>query len=327
MISLILALAIPGTAAGGWLHRGSCEIKQDPGVEPLGPLNVCVKGSVGTWFVHKSNTYDQVQPSVMHHAAGDIAIFITPWVSVGASGHSSIYVERDTSRVLGKDTARDELFVQLGNNALSRHRLTAGRGKPLYRLDHQLRREFFYAWNLSNFEPPEVDYVTYVYDNQLDLTLSTTYGQLRDPTVEGEKKVFGSARLMYDFAALEGTRLVVGGYQDGLLRRAVSLGMININGRSEQTSVELTRQFTRQPFNPGDFRQNFRLAYLSSEQDHFQYRFQYDDFFRFIRVGGVGVIYRPLSLFFIEMDVGFAKHEDNPKRSHWYFASSGGLRL
>jgi hypothetical protein len=252
---------------------------------------------------------------------------VTPWLSGSVTGHSSLYISRETTNPSLKDARRDGWQIQIGNNALSRHRLSIGNGKPVFRIDHQLRKEIFYAWGLDLFEAPEVDYITYVYDNQLDWTISTTYGQLPDRTLSTKQRMFASGRLMYDVAALEGTRLVIGGYNDGLINRAVSLGMININGRGEQTSIEITRTFSHFPYDPDEFKQNIRIAHLSREQNKTQLRFQYDDFFRFIRIGGLGVIYRPAQMVQFEFETGYAKHEDIPKRSHWYIVGSTGVSL
>ncbi len=326
-LTLLLGLLSTEIANGQWLHRGDCKSSADPALSSPGLLNLCANGSAEAWFVHKSKRADQRQPDRLYNADGNLTLFLTPWLSAHLRGHSRIYIDRDTQNTTLKDTKRDSWHIQLGNNALSRHRLSFGRGKPLFRIDHQLRKEIFYAWGLDLFEAPKVDYVSYVYDNQLDWTINATYGRLPDNRLSDKQRLFASGRLMYDVAALEGTRIVVGGYSDGLLNRAVSIGLININGRGEQTSIEVTRTFSRFPYDPDEFKQNIRISHLSREQDKNQIRFQYDDFFRQIRVGGVGVIYRPAELLKLEFEVGFAKHEDIPKRSHWYVAASSGVEL
>lgn len=325
ILSLVLLAETP--AQGSWLNHGDCKAENDPAVSSPGDFNVCAKGKAAAWFVHKSRQADSGQPDVLYSAEGDLTVFVTPWVSASISGHSRIYIGRDTQELTNKDARKDSWNLQIGNNALSRHRLSTGRGKPLFRIDHQLRKEIFYAWGLDTFEATTVDYISYVYDNQLDWTISATYGRLLDASLSDKQRLFASGRLMYDVAALEGTRIVVGGYNDGLVNRAVSLGLININGRGEQTSIEITRTFSHFPYDPDEFKQNIRISHLSREQDKTQIKFQYDDFFRFIRLGGVGVIYRPAPFLHFEFEGGFAKHEDKPKRSHWYIVGSSGVSL
>jgi len=324
---LLYVLFAANSAHGAWLHYGECQSEKDPAVSPPELVSMCVNGKVAAWFVHKSNRADRPQPDVLYRAQGDLSLFVTPWISGTVTGHSSLFVSRDTMNTTLKDARRDGWQIQIGNNALSRHRASVGRGKPVFRINHQLHKEIFYAWGLDLFEAPEVDYVTYVYDNQLDWTINATYGQLIDRNLSTTQRMFASGRLMYDIAALEGTRIVVGGYSDGLVNRSVSLGLININGRNEQTSIEITRNFSHFPYDPDEFRQNIRIAHLTREQDKTQLRFQYDDFFRLVRIGGVGLIYRPAPLVQLEFEMGYAKHEDMAKRSHWYVLGSSGVSL
>ena len=103
--------------------------------------------------------------------------------------------------------------------------------------------------------------------------------------------------------------------------------MININGRGDETALEVARHFRSNPYDPKEFNQLIRLSYLSRVQDKLQYKFQYDDEFKLIRVGGFGFIYNPIKFTEIEIHTGYAKNEQNPDLSHWFAVLKSGVRL
>jgi hypothetical protein len=161
----------------------------------------------------------------------------------------------------------------------------------------------------------------------LDWTVQSTYGQLIDESLRQDQKMFISGRAMYDIAALEGTRISLGGYNDGLVRRAVDLGILNINGKGDETSLEFTRTFSFNPYKPSEFNQMIRLSYISHLQEKFRYKFQYDDIFSQIRIGGLAALYEPYEYTHIEFMLGYAKREDNKKLSHWFAGLNAGVHL
>lgn len=322
---IILAWSIPTQAE--WLYHGLCETSEDPAVTAPSLINVCVKASAGSWLIQKSKNENNVQPDALHRAAGSIGLYVSPWIAFYASGHANVFISRNTQNTTNRDVARDSWLVQVGNNALSRHRVHLGRGRPTYRIDHQQRKEIEYAWGLDSFESPIVDYASYVYDNQMDWTFQGAYGQLVENKYSGKQRLFAAARLMHDIAALEGTRIVLGGFGDGLIRRTASLGMININGKGDETSIEVTRSFSYYPYDPKEFKQNIRISYLSHEQDKTRLKFQYDDSFRKIRLAGFGAVYSIREYANFEVHTGYAKHEDNKSLSHVFMVLHAGAYL
>jgi hypothetical protein len=327
LILCLIASHITPVLGNNVLHFGRCILKDDPQSLSPAPINICINGSAGSWVLQKSIVEDSEQPPVMHRADGHLAVLITPWIGVHAWGHTSIFVDRQTKETSGKENERDSLNLQVGNPALSRHRLNIGRGRPSFRLNYNLRPNLEYAWGIDEFLAPVADYGTYTYDNQLDWTLQATYGNLIDEALRSDQKSFASARVMYDLAALEGTRISIGGYNDGLVRRAVSFGILNINGKGDETALEVTRTFQFNPYKPSEFQQLIRLSYLSHKQGEFKYKFQYDDFFRAIRIGGLGVLYEPYRYTQTEFMFGYAKREDNSKLSHWFAGLNIGVNL
>ena len=312
---------------GDFLHVGRCVLDQDPQITNPGPINICMNGAASSWIIQKSKVENGVQPPIMHRADGDLSLLITPWIGLHATGHVSVFIDRQTQETSNKESQRDSINLQIGNNALSRHRVNFGRGRPVFRLNYNQRPHLEYAWELDRFLAPLAEYGTYTYDNQLEWTLQATYGRLIDETLRDDQRMFGGARIMYDLAALEGTRVSLGGYNDGLVRRAVSLGLLNINGKGDETSLELTRTFQFNPYKPSEFQQLIRLSYISHQQDLFRYKVQYDDFFRFMRIGSIGVLYEPYKYTHAEFMFGHAKREDQAKLSHWFAGLSIGAHL
>ena len=288
---------------------------------------MCLSGDAGTWILQKSKAESSIQPPVMHRADGKISVLLTPWLGLHAWGHSAVFVDRQTQKTINKETETDSLNIQLGNNALSRHRLNVGYGRPTFRLNHNQRTNLEFAWGLDKFLAPFSKYGTYTYDNQLESAIQITYGRLVDKDLRSDQQAFGSARLIYDLAALEGTRVNLGGYGDGLVRRAVSLGLLNINGKGDETSLELTRTFSFNPYKPAEFKQLIRLSYISHMQGNMRYKFQYDDVFRHIRLGSLAALYEPIKFTQAEFLVGYAKQEDVAKKSHWFVGLNVGAHL
>ena len=321
----ILSWPLPGLSK--FLYHGDCSLKYDPAFTEPVPVNICANANAGTWITSKSKAPKNIQPPILHHADGDLSLFLTPWVSLSGKAHSNIYISRETGKTVSRDQERDMILLQIGNNALSRHRLGAGRGRPVYRIDHNLRRQLDFAWGLEFFEAPDVDFVNYTYDNHLDWTVQASYGKLNETKLNDRQQAFGAVRGMYDIAALEGTRIVVGGFGDGLLRRSLSVGLLNVNGKGDETALEFARTFGLFPYDPNEFRQLIRLSYLSHEQDRIRYKFQYDDYFRHVRLGGMGVVYNPMKYAELECQIGYAKHEDTGSLSHWFAYLHAGVHL
>lgn len=309
------------------LLLGTCVLKQDPLSTKPSNLNICLNGDASTWILQKSKTESNIQPPVMHRADGKISLLLTPWVGLHAWGHSSVFVDRQTQKTINRETETDALNIQLGNNALSRHRLNVGYGRPTFRLNHNQRPNLEFAWGIDQFLAPFSKYGTYTYDNQLESAIQVTYGRLVDRSLRSDQQAFGSARIIYDLAALEGTRVNLGGYGDGLVRRAISLGLLNINGKGDETSLELTRTFSFNPYKPSEFKQLIRLSYVSHMQNNVRYKFQYDDVFRYIRLGSIAAMYEPIKFTQAEFLVGYAKREDAAKKSHWFVGLNVGAHL
>jgi hypothetical protein len=70
-----------------------------------------------------------------------------------------------------------------------------------------------------------------------------------------------------------------------------------------------------------------RLSYISHLQEKFRYKFQYDDIFSQIRIGGLAALYEPYEYTHIEFMLGYAKREDNKKLSHWFAGLNAGVHL
>lgn len=325
---IILALcAWPMPSLAKFLYYNDCALRDDPSQKLPSPLATCVNANAGTWIAQKSKTPPTGQPPIKYHADGRLSLFVTPWLSYTSKSHSSVYISNTTKQTTARETIQDLSLIQIGNNALSRHRISFGRGNPVYRLDHNLRKNIDYAWGLYNFEATFGNFATYTYDNQLDMTIQLTYGINPDRKLSVKQRALGAGRIMYDLAALEGTRIAIGSFGDGTLHRAASFGMLNVNGAGAETCIEMTRAFATNPYDPKEFNQNIRLSYLSQIQDQSRLKFQYDDQFKLIRLVGLGGVYYPSKHAEIELHLGYAKQEDIHKYSHFYGFLHAGIRI
>ncbi len=326
LFSLVLyAWSMP--SVGKFLYRDKCLLKDDPSINAPSIITTCVNASAGTLVAQKSKRRNNLQPPVMHRADGEISLFVTPWASYSTKVHSRVFISRETQETLARESIQDLSVFQIGNNALSRHRVMVGRGSPEYRLNHQTRKHYDYIWGLANYDAPKVQFATYTYDNQLDLTFQFSYGINPDRNLSVTQSALGSARIMYDLAALEGTRIVLGGFIDGTLHRAITFGTLNVNGIGAETAFEVTRTFATNPYDPQEFGQNIRLSYLSPLLDLARFKFQYDDQFKFIRLVGLGGVYYPSKHAEMELHFGYAKQEDVQKLSHVYGVFRAGVRI
>jgi hypothetical protein len=323
----VIITTMGSSAHGKVLYHGTCALKTDPKIVSQGLVSLCLNAEAGAITGQKSVVDERdSQPPIALYGKGEASLFLTPFLSLHALGHTETLLNRIDRQTLSRESRRDALVVQIGNNALSRHRLSSGRGRPATSIDHQQRSNMEFIWNLEKFETPPVNFVSYTYDNQLDWTVQMTYGRLLETEATEAQKTFGAGRIMYDIAALEGTRIVLGGFGDGRLRRSVHIGMLNVNGRGDETAIEIIRQFGLYPYDPKEFRQQIRLSYLSREQSQSRLKFQYDDVFRRVRIGGIGGIYYLLRYMELESHIGFAKREDNAKFSHWFITMRLGVR-
>ena len=317
-IIVIYSLIEATVSHAKYLYHGDCVLKTDPAVVSQPLVTACVNAEAKVISAQKSKTPHDKQPPTLYIAKARAGVFLTPYLSAHGSARTLRYEDRDTAATLYRETSRDDVSLQLGNYALSRHRVNAGFGRPKVNIDHNQREDLEYIWSIPNFEMPFVSYATYTYDNQLDLTFQATYGQLQNETLNDRQKLFGAARIMYDIAALEGTRIVVGGSGDGLLRRSANIGLLNVNGKGDETAIEVTRSFNQAPYDPDEFRQLIRLSYISHLQDKSRAKFQYDDIFRHYRIGSMAGIYEFLKYGRVEAHVGYAKNEAAPGQSHWF---------
>jgi hypothetical protein len=325
VIFIFYSWSIPGMAK--FLYHNECVLRDDPKTKEPSIVTTCVNGQAGMWVAQKSKTPPQGQPPSMYRAQGNISLFVTPWLSYTGRAHSSVFISRETKQTTSRETSQDLSLIQIGNNALSRHRVSFGRGSPVYRINHQMRENMGYIWNLGNFDAPLVNFATYTYDNQLDLTVQVTYGINPDQKLSIGRRVLGAGRVMYDLAALEGTRIVIGAFGDGKLRRAASFGMLNANGAGAETALEIVRSFAANPYDPYEFHQNIRLSYLSPREGNSRYTLQYDDEFKFIRLVGLGAVYYVSKNAETEVVLGYAKQEDVQKLSHFYAILRAGVRI
>jgi hypothetical protein len=324
-ISFVIA-AMSTICHAKFLYHGTCTLKSDPIRTSQSLINLCINANANMIGAQRTKNEDNKPPSSLLYASGDLSLFLTPYVSVHTRGHSQQLIAREDQKSYSRESKRDAFSIQIGNNALSRHRISAGQGRPQTTINHDQRPNMEFIWGIQKFEAPIVDFATYTYDNQVDWIVQTTYGRLPADSISEKQRLFGSTRIMYDVAALEGTRFVLGGFGDGLLRRSVNFGVLNINGRGDETAFEIARQFNLFPYDPKEFTQQIKLSYLSREQDRSRFKFQYDDHFRRARIGGIGGISYFLNYIELESQIGYAKREDQPRFSHWFLIMRIGVQ-
>lgn len=344
-----LALSVAGLGAGGRLARaaeeagpqprlmlGTCELKRDP--ESAGgradlTANACFKGNVGSEITFVSGTPEE--NFWLRYANAYGGLFVTPWLSFQTRGKVRDVQPLGTDTREDLDRYTDYAAVTLGSPVIHHTRLTAGRIRLPFGIDRTEATETYQAVENRTFwsSPRDGAYVTFDEMRNLRLDLGYATNELVDDTVTdplvGQKEEIraGSARLMVDFSALDGSRLVFSGYGENHGVRRMGAGFVTVSRKSDMTLFEFVRRLTTPGGDQAPFEQLLRLGYVSAYRNDARWVVQFDDErFRFRR----GIVAHDVLIwnhFDVRLGVTYHKSEAGDDVRRWYVTTGLEGRL
>jgi hypothetical protein len=336
-----LALATPVVAEEQpqrqpYVMFGTCDLARDPetaaGRDQLG-FNVCIRGNVGAEMTFVSGAPEE--NSWLRYANLYGGVFVTPWMSVQARGKLRDTLPIGIASEENLDRRTDYAVLQLGSPVIHHTRLTAGRLRLPFGIDRSEATEFYKSFENRTFwdSPPDGAYVTFDEMRNLRLDLGYASNQLveesvTDPLVDEKEEVrAGSVRLMIDFSALDGSRLVFSGYGENHGVRRMGAGFVTVSRKSDMTLFEFVRKLSTPSGDDAPFEQLLRLGYVSAYRNDTRWVVQFDDErFRFRR-GIVAHDFLIYDHFDVRLGVTYQKSETGDGLKRWYITSGLEARL
>ncbi len=326
-ILFCLLLQIFSRGAVAKIMTPPCEFDSDPADE-LPFFVSCLSTNGGVWVEKRSHTPEADQPPVLLTSSGSVTSIISKWIVVQGSAHARIFKEHSTETVLNRDIDTDTLLVQVGNKSLHRHRLFAGIGQQPIGLNLNLNSKWYGFETSQRFYGGKTNLAGYTYDNRKDVTFTVSAAVKDDFTDDASQRSAAlSSRLSYDFAALEGSRILVSFSTTEVSERIGGVALLNINGRGDRTSIEWLRTWTQYPYEPNDFDQMFRLNWTSKTSDKLRTGVQYQDIAGESRRGTVALEYEWSQFIDLFLTTGFQRNEtriaDHDRSPNFWFATIG----
>lgn len=315
---------------------GSCELARDPetalGRDDLG-FNACFKGNAGSELTFVSGTPEE--NFWLRYANVYGGLFVTPWMSVQARGKMRDLLPLGTEVKGDLDRYTDYAAMTLGSPVVHHTRLTAGRIRLPFGIDRTEATESYQMAENRTFwdSPPDGAYVTFDEMRNLRLDLGYATNELVNDTVTspivGKKEELraGAARLMVDFSALDGSRLVFSGYGENHGVRRIGAGFVTVSRKSDMTLFEFVRRQSTPSGKAAPFEQLLRLGYVGAYRNDARWVVQFDDErFRFRR----GLLAHDILIwdhFDVRLGVTYQKSENGDGLRRWYVTTGLEARL
>lgn len=309
------------------IYLPPCTLENDPAIR-VEYFSTCLEGQIGAWVEQRSKVEDGVQPPYLYAGKGRVTTLVSSWLTLQAAGHYRVLQSRKDRAIVNRDAEADTLLAQIGNSSVYRHRLFAGKSAPPFGLDFNTLGDWSGFDTSRYFFSRPVQLAGYTYDNQRDTTWVIAGGENQQLVLGEDKRItILSTRLAYDFAALEGTRMVASFSSTSLSARRGGIALLNRNGKGEQTSMEVVRKWKEFPYDPNDFDQLLRVNWSGKASEESVFKAQYEDIWKVSRIGTLSLVYtffKPLSG---ELHIGYYKTENAIERNHWFGVLGVGASL
>lgn len=300
------------------IYTSPCTMENDPATQP-DLLALCLEGKAGVWVEQRSKTINDTQPATVYGSHGQASGLIGNWLTLQARGHARISQGREKNHFEDKEIASESAIVQIGNSAIHRHRLFGGIGAIPFGLNIDTTADWTNLKKDRHFFGSPIHIVGYSYDNQKDLTWTISGGSRNEESDDAQSRIAAiGTRLIYDMAALEGTRAIVSFSTTELSERRGGIALLNRNGKGEQTTVEIVRKWTQFPYDPTDFDQLIRINWSGKIDDVQRGRAQYEDILNQSRVGTLTYYYIFMPHMQTSVSVGYHKDETSLEPNFWF---------
>jgi hypothetical protein len=164
-------------------------------------------------------------------------------------------------------------------------------------------------------------------DEEADAAADADAGAALDDETRPMPREAMSVRLMLDFSALDGSRLVLSGYGESAGMRRLGAGFVTVNRRGDVTHFEWVRRLTTPDGKEDPFEQVLRIAYTSNWRADSRWIVEFDDE-RFVQragtIGGEAMLAPHLVL---RLAASYLHAETGTDKAQWALTSGLEARL
>jgi hypothetical protein len=253
-------------------HYGKCELTEltEVTVDRISSnFDICLVGRVGGQFSYVSG--NSQENFVTSYADGLSSLHFTEYLSLFAEGQSQRRFTFDDKQTKEFESSSEMLAFRFGNPTLLGYSLLVGKFTAPFGigLDDGSQSYRYFA---DDFHWSTYQHGTWLTWDDLknvffDVSVVSQTVPKRKENSEELKESGdwgGSARLGYDFSAIEGSRLVGSLYAQKNGLRRTGIGFINVNSRGDTNWVEFVRTRSSPDGKQTPFRQVLRFGYQSS---------------------------------------------------------------
>jgi hypothetical protein len=313
-------------------YFGACALPRDPvsggGTEDLWGIT-CLNANVGAEVAFasgspKSNLW-------IKHGRGYLGFHLNHLFSYHLRG----YVRE--SQPLGDDVDESQKIhtalnaIRIGNPVLHKWRLTAGSVQLPFGIDLTGTTQFYQSFENRGFwaSPPQSMIISYDDFNYFQAEIgygSSRFRQryARADRVEVPDQDAVSGKIMYDFSALDGSRVVISTHQDLTIgTRKMGLGFINTSRKGDITLLEFVRtNFGLDGSGDGDqFMQLIRFGYISIWRGNSRWVVQIDDERLAKRMGTLTYDIKNWGYVVFRNSIIYYRSASDDRFRRWYFNS------
>lgn len=322
----------PESALDGQLLWGECKLPIDPAESEKSEWpKLCVKTKATTQILMRQDTGQENKGLNLFSFYSGFHLhkhvsFHSEWVR-----KRFFHIGRKQNAVKDDKYPRN-VFVQFGNVALSKARLSLGQLDLPFGIDYRPLMEIYYEAIKSHRYWKSPRWAAKLsLDSLVSAQYELGYGSERlsadrnDPDQDSNEAV--SFRGMFDISAFEGLRFVVSGYGDVSGQRRVGGGLVNVNRKGDTTVFEWVRLLYSPDNKREPYSQLFRLSYRAHFRSGTRWLGEYEDERNEYRMGTLAhdFFLPDYGLFRLGLSYNQGVGEDND--SFWFVTSAVQIAL
>jgi hypothetical protein len=298
---------------------GKCLLPVDPFTDDTSSAlpAACIQGTAGV--VGQQSIGDTDVAMGQGYARLYAGIHLATWLSAHAEGHGGWMRTSPHQRAgqawIGEEYP-DQLNLRLGNPALSRWRISAGRVAIPFGVNLRPLPPVFDQWTSGRYWDGLPFGARVTWDDQIGSTLEVA-------GVKGSGAQGFAIRGSQDLSALEGIRILGSYYVEDGGERRVGIGMLNVNNAGDATNLEIIRLRTTPNGLAHEDEQLIRLAYLGAFRSGKRWAVEYDDQRKISRMGTFGFDTLVWKRLLLRVALSYSKSEVKGVKSFWI--ATGGV--
>jgi hypothetical protein len=349
---LVLAVVLLGEGPllaedGQMFFFGACQLPKDPGADPsVWDLwfKVCVKARAGAEITFISGNPEENYWVRYGTAYG--AVHLNSWMSFHVQVAATDFLPLAEEAKERQDRHRDFAILRLGNPVVHHFRLTAGRMELPFGVNtSSVTESYKISENKEFWNSPDYATVATI-DTQTALQLDIGYArnklnpendvknpeELLPQEVDGNEKdkqlnQAVSLRMMYDTAALDGSRFVISGYGESEGIRRLGFGFIVVSAKADKTNAEIIRRMATPKGFAAPSEQLIRVGYTGAWRGQTRWAVQFDDESHRHRMGTIGHDLLFYNHMIMRFAVSHSKSESGDGIRRWYLTTGLEAKL